>query len=192
LENGKPKPGPIEYVDEIQNRRVVTVGGSTVGSKKILGAKLRCYAAALMALICFAGVNSVEAQEAYSFLAEHNGSVVKVNFGAVSEDASTLMIYYLRPRLGLEGKGVKPGTLLFDGGVSLEDGLIGGNARVFKAGCEPLKYEVRGSYNNHDKLKDFILLGPSPIFDIRGCSFNRYSSGNSARLVFKRISDGRR
>ena len=111
-----------------------------------------------------------------------------VKVGAVSEDAATVMIYYSRPRLGLEGEGVRPGTLLFDGAVNLEEGYIGGNARVFKGGCEPLRYEVRGSFSNRDSVADFVLFGPSPVFNSMGCTFDHFSTGNSARLVFRRLN----
>jgi hypothetical protein len=136
--------------------------------------------------VAFGSSNKAVAQEPYSFLAEHNGSLMTVKVGATSEDAATVMIYYLRPRPGLASEGVGSGTLLFDGAINYEVGYIGGNARVFKAGCAPLTYEVRGSSNDRNALNGFVLLGPSPVFNKEGCSFDHYSTDDRARLVFRR------
>ncbi|WP_295556784.1 hypothetical protein [uncultured Hyphomicrobium sp.] len=85
----------------------------------------------------------------------HNGS----EMGLVSKGDEREFVY-LKPRSSL-GSLVQPGTVLFSGrkvGDSYE-----GKAKVFKSGCEPTPYEVKGPVQNEGKT--VVLRGVRLIPD---------------------------
>ena len=74
--------------------------------------------------------------------------------------ADELRIHYENPKASIAKPGVKSGTLLFDGFVTLSNGIefIEGQARAFKAGCGPAKFRAEAGYT-----KDTGRI-PSPIY----------------------------
>jgi hypothetical protein len=83
----------------------------------------------------------------------HNRSIVHM-----TEDGTRRQIYYDDPRPGLQGVGVKKGTLLFDGVV---DGTtLSGTAFVFAKDCDPLPFTVRGKLTSDGKR--ITLNGKAP------------------------------
>lgn len=144
----------------------------------------RC-AVALTAAAYLASGDLACAQNPHSFFAEHNGSIMRVDVGAVSEDTASIKIYYAQPSAGMASAGVTSGTMLFAGVVVLDEGYIGGNARIFKSGCQPLTYEVRGSFSTAGPQGGFVLLGPAPVFARAGCNIDHLSTGPNSRLIFR-------
>jgi hypothetical protein len=149
---------------------------------------MRIYALAIMTVAYLGSGVPAHAQNPHSFFAEHNGSVMRVDVGAVSEDAASLKIYYAQPSSRMRNAGVTAGTLLFDGTVVLDEDYIGGNARIFKFGCRPLTYEVRGSFGTTGPEGEFVLLGPAPVFARTGCNVDHLSTGPNSRLVFRSLN----
>ena len=122
----------------------------------------------------FAGAPGATAQD-YCGTDEwnHNGSAMDVHIcsGEVS-------IFYKRPRAALLASGVGPGTLLFRGrflpqeitGDTTVDEVsrLAGTAYVFRAGCPPAPYPVRGTM--HARIE---LSGEAPVRG-GGCRVERH------------------
>jgi hypothetical protein len=87
---------------------------------------------------------------------EHNGSVVFLEW-----KASSRSFYYLTPRAGVAGEGVRRGTLLFTGTRSGYNYV--GTAYVFSARCGRIPYSVRGSISSD--LQSIQLVGRAPRLD---------------------------
>lgn len=112
---------------------------------------------------------------------DHNGSAMTV-FTCNGQ----VTITYTRPRSALRGSGVTPGTVLFQGrfvpqartGDSTVDEVseLEGTAFVFRSGCAPAGYQVRGSFH-----AQIVLWGQAPV---RGpdCRVRRYRNDE---LVFE-------
>jgi hypothetical protein len=83
----------------------------------------------------------------------HNGSTV-----SFTEESGNLEIDYEKPRPGLLPVGVREGTMLFYG--SRNEDVIEGKAYIFNARCGPLRYEVRGTISDTDKVA--VLSGLAP------------------------------
>lgn len=116
---------------------------------------------------------------------DHNGSEVII-------DAERGVIAYSKPKASIRGT-VRPGTVLFRGApwkVGDTDTVIRGKARVFKKGCEPAQYDVRGLYDENGGWQELVLEGASPIrskssCDVMGATIN----SPNARLRFTSLSD---
>lgn len=109
--------------------------------------------ALIAALVGAAALFVVPAQSQQVVTASHNGSVMQLFFGPVSEDVASLKIVYLKPKPAMMSEGVSPGTLLVEGGVEYDSGpSAGGTARIFKLGCQPLEYKVSGSMSSDEKV----------------------------------------
>ena len=114
-------------------------------------------------LTSFAASSPARASDCSMDRYNHNGSVMEVRFCDF-----TMHISYESPRPGLARNGVTPGTLLIDAKTS-GNGNVEGNARVFKRGCEPLKYKVHGRIDS-DRIE---LTGKAPVRD-DDCSIVRF------------------
>lgn len=104
----------------------------------------------------------------------HNGSYVNV-------DAEHGVIAYYQPKAALKNL-VRAGDVIFRGRFG-RDGIVG-TAYLFKAGCEPLGYPVRGRpYRSGGD--DFVLEGAAPVRGW-GCDVIGLARGGSnARLRFE-------
>lgn len=108
---------------------------------------------------------------------DHNGSEMIV-------DAAKGVIVYAKPKASIAGT-VRPGTVLFRGEPwSLDPRTvpIRGTAFVFRKGCAPAPYAVRGTYRGDG----FVLTGAAPVRAKGSCAVTGASaaSGN-ARLAFE-------
>jgi len=113
--------------------------------------------------------------EAASFAYDHNGSRVRVDV-----NGSDVKIFYERPRSGLRGVGVRPGTLLFNGRVS--NGYLDGMSRIFNANCGEVDYFVHGDFRAG---RNFKLTGSAPVLSNMSCRIvNNTNEGPNANLVF--------
>jgi hypothetical protein len=89
-------------------------------------------------------------------LFDHNGSLVEL-----TRPDGAVEIRYKEPRKGLQ---LPPGTLLFRG--ELRNGMVRGEAFVFKNGCAPAGYAVSGS--REDGV--LVLKGTAPRRAKSGCA----------------------
>ncbi|WP_062205648.1 hypothetical protein [Aureimonas sp. AU12] len=108
---------------------------------------------------------------------DHNGSEMIV-------DAGKGVIVYAKPKASIAGT-VKPGTVLYRGrpwSLDPRSVPIRGTAFVYKKGCAPAPYEVRGEYRG----QGFSLSGAAPVRSKTSCAITGVttSSGN-ARLAFE-------
>lgn len=128
--------------------------------------------------IGFAGAQA----ETDQYTAWHNGSKMTVVI-----DGSYAEIRYTRPKRSLRKHGVRNGTVLFSG--ELRGRNLEGEAKVFRQGCDPETYWVRGRYRSGDR--SFTLRGDAPKRERGGCEVVDYtSSGSNARLRFTRSGGG--
>jgi hypothetical protein len=117
-----------------------------------------------------------DASEAYVYT--HNGSSVLMGIAA-----DHVSIQYSRPRPGIAGAGIAPGTTLFEGRLHGE--TIEGTAYTFRRGCPPAPYGVRGRMAGGTRL---ILSGAAPIWG-QGCEVVGYTARSPhARLIFDFVS----
>jgi hypothetical protein len=107
---------------------------------------------------------------------DHNGSVMRLK-----ANGNQRFFYYEVPRPSLEGVGVRPGTLLFNGVKS--GNWYSGTARVFSSGCEPLEYHVEGPVRP-DQLQ-VTVSGQRPVYS--QCQFT--GSFTTDMLVFTYLRD---
>lgn len=103
---------------------------------------------------------------------DHNGSGMIV-------DAAKGLIVYARPKASI-ASAVKLGTVLFRGRPWSWDPAVSpvrGTAFVFKKGCAPAPYEVRGDYRG----TEFALSGTAPVRTMTSCGLTgtSASSGNA-------------
>lgn len=123
---------------------------------------MRYLGKALIALIFMAPLPAA-GQDCASAEYDHNGSAMNV-FTCNGQ----VTITYSRPRAALLRSGVGPGTVLFQGrfvpqaatGDTTVDEVseLEGTAFVFRAGCQPAGYPVRGSF--HARI---VLWGQAPV-----------------------------
>ena len=112
-------------------------------------------------------------------LFDHNGSTMRLE-----RDRREVRILYERPRPGLEGSGVRVGTLLFEG--LLEAGYLEGMTRIFSRACGEIDYFVYGDYAPGQVL---VLQGAAPVLSEEGCrTVDNVYDGPNARLVFTPVS----
>ncbi|MEL6374857.1 MAG: hypothetical protein AAFR04_12925 [Pseudomonadota bacterium] len=112
---------------------------------------------------------------------DHNGSTVRITLSG-----NSLIIRYARPRRGMRRQGARRGTLLFNGTLDAS-GNVTGTARIFRRGCRPAPYQVRGTFRIGSG--SLLLLGRGATF-VRGCYHTlraRYGV-RSGRLYFGRIN----
>ena len=129
-------------------------------------------AAALAAL-------SIASAHAADYRYDHNGSTMRV-----SVEGPSVAITYERPRRGLAGIGVRPGTLLFSGRV--DDGYLEGETRLFNSKCGEQPYFVYGDFTPG---RDFRLTGAAPVLDRASCRvIDNTSEGSNANLRFTALS----
>ena len=107
----------------------------------------------------------------------HNGSLMEVFI-----HADEVTISYARPKSSLRRLGVRPGTVLFQGGYTRNG--IAGTAYVFRSGCQPAGYAVSGP---DLRGQGIVLSGAAPVRPKGSCRVTGYTrnSGN-ARLEFWR------
>lgn len=101
---------------------------------------------------------------------DHNGSIVIV-------DPAKGLIVYETPKASIRGT-VKPGTVLFRGrpwDPQSENVVITGRSRVFKKGCNPAEYDVRGMYSMHGGMQAFELEGASPVRSKTSCKITGHT-----------------
>lgn len=108
---------------------------------------------------------------------DHNGSEMVV-------DAAKGVIVYARPKASIAGT-VKPGTVLYRGrpwSLDPRSVPIRGTAFVYKKGCAPAPYEVRGEYRG----QAFNLSGAAPVRSKTSCDITGVStSSGNASLEFE-------
>lgn len=104
----------------------------------------------------------------------HNGSTMLWYSNGQQRQVS-----YYNPRRGLS---VQRGTVLFEGQkVGTE---IYGTAYVFRRGCQPAPYSVRGLVDPRNQTH-VILYGSAPIRQRGGCAVVGYNpQSNNSRLEF--------
>ncbi len=134
----------------------------------------------LISLFGFLVVSSVISVPASAYTiqhdADHNGSDMTI----INNDGD-ITIEYARPKSSMQRQGVRSGTVLFDGVIRGQ--TVEGHARVFRAGCEPVRYWVSGRWRA--RAERLVLRGDAPKRGPGGCDVIGYqSSGSNARLVF--------
>jgi hypothetical protein len=125
------------------------------------------------------------------FFVTHNGSLMLLQSVPTDGEASTVTISYFRPSPKMERVGVSKGTLFFEGFWTEEGNIpqVSGTARVFKRGCDPLNYQVAGSFRfQRHALKEIKLAGAAPTYMEDSCSPGGYTLNRNSQLVFKGVS----
>jgi hypothetical protein len=104
--------------------------------------------------------------------------------GNAIEGISKVKIYYHIPSERMSQL-VNQGDLLFDGSIQWGTREVAGSARIFKWGCKPYEYQVkgtlRGQRNDIDSLE---MQGWAPTFG-DGCSFGGFVWDRNSRLTFE-------
>jgi hypothetical protein len=109
-----------------------------------------------------------------------------MQIGDASEDMSTLRIYYYNPSEKMS-QFVKRGDLFFDGSIQWNTRGVVGNAHVYKWGCEPLEYQVKGTLSGRrNAISTLELEGLAPTFG-RGCEFEEFVWNDKSRLRFEPV-----
>jgi serine/threonine-protein kinase len=117
----------------------------------------------------------------------HNDSVMLMEIGEASEDSSSLRISYYKPSDKMRQL-VSRGDLFVDGSIDWETSTIAGRARIYKWGCKPLEYEVRGVFRETGQPINIIeLQGPAPKFGADDCKFKEFVIDHNSRLTFAPI-----
>jgi hypothetical protein len=133
----------------------------------------------LVALGVSAGVTSTSANAVEISYWEHNGSVMKM-----VQRRQKVTIRYDEPTKRVRRLGVRRGDIVFSG-FSRRDGLLRGEAFVFRNGCEPAGYTVEGDWDPVNGKEVLVLQGDAPVRARRSCRVIDYSNArNSATLVF--------
>lgn len=121
------------------------------------------------------------AQNTGPSLWRHNNSVMQI---ARQQDRIVIIYHQVDPRFV---SAIRPGTELFRGHIVGTE--LVGNARVFKTGCRPELYEVRGSLAQVGAGGSFELFGPSPVRASNGCGMERLDpNSRNARLTFSSLT----
>ncbi|MEL6920267.1 MAG: SH3 domain-containing protein [Pseudomonadota bacterium] len=115
---------------------------------------------------------------AADFFYDHNGSRMRVNV-----QGPEVRIFYQQPRSGLQGVGVRSGTLLFDGRVA--NGYLEGMSRIFNRRCGEVDYFVYGDFQPG---RTFTLTGAAPVLSQTSCRIvDNVYEGSNANLVFSAL-----
>ncbi len=113
---------------------------------------------------------------------DHNGSTM-----IMETRRRNVEIRYETPSRRMRRIGVQQGEILFDGRINRRNKLVG-EAFVFRRGCQPAGYDVRGRFKPDVGQEEIILRGAAPIRERGGCSVIDYSRNrNAARLLFTLI-----
>jgi hypothetical protein len=158
------------------------------------GVKMLIYLPATfgLAVLLIASRALAEERSAQKHFVTHNDSLMSMQIGNAAEGISRLKIYYEAPSEKMSQL-VHRGDLLFDGSVRWDTGEVVGNARVYKWGCEPVEYKVKGSLRYELKrilseeriaIDVFELEGWAPTFG-DGCRFAEFAWNHNATLTFK-------
>lgn len=117
---------------------------------------------------------------------DHNGSTM-----LMEQRGRNVVIKYEDVSARMDRAGVRSGTILFEGRVNRRNRLVG-DAYVFRRGCDPAPYDVRGRYNPDIGQQEIMLRGAAPIRRRGACRVVDYARNRSAsRLRFTLIgSDG--
>lgn len=114
---------------------------------------------------------------------DHNGSLMQV-------EHKNGVIAYKNPKKSIRGT-ISPGQVLFKGRPwdYFETGHpIEGTAYVFKKGCSPAPYKVKGQLEG--TWHTLVLRGAAPVRQKRSCKIERYSlTSPNAELRFESILD---
>jgi len=111
------------------------------------------------------------------YLWRHNASIMRLER---SGDRVRIIYHEVAARLSPT---IEEGMTLFEGRVS--DGSIVGEAVVFKRGCTPAPYRVRGQIADIRRTGQLTLAGPSPRRASGGCGVLGLNADSpNARLVF--------
>ena len=117
-------------------------------------------------------------------LVNHNDSVMRMQIGNALDGVSTVKIYYHEPSEKM-GQLVKRGDLFFVGSIRWDTRAVIGDARIYKWGCEPLEYQVKGILSGQrDEIGALELEGWAPTFD-HGCRLEEYVWNHNSKLTFK-------
>jgi len=133
-------------------------------------------AAAAAALLSSSALADVGAEPAHSRLISHNGSLMEFT----PLPGRGLEIHYVRPRPGLWGVGVLPGTLLLRGAWSGQ--TLFATAYVFSAQCGASPYQVSGQA---DVANVLTLSGLAPVIDPYTCGEVGSAPTLNSVLVFE-------
>lgn len=101
---------------------------------------------------------------------DHNGSRMRIE-----QHGRDVTISYEEPRSGIRKHGVQSGDTLFFGQVR-PSGRLSGEAFVFRKGCEPASYSVRGRWDPDSGQHNLTLRGAAPVRERGGCEVIDYSS----------------
>jgi hypothetical protein len=139
--------------------------------------------------------SSAESTGPQKHFVNHNDSEMLMQIGNAIGGISALKIYYDAPSEKMSQL-VNRGDLFFDGSLRWDTGQAVGSARVYKWGCEPLEYQVKGTLqyelkrvlNGERNTIDILELeGWAPTFG-DGCSFAEFAWNHNATLTFKPLS----
>lgn len=130
---------------------------------------------AILAGLLFTAMTALPAPaSAGQSLWSHNGSTM-----LWYSNGQRRQVSYYAPRAGLS---VNPGTVLFEGQKVGSE--IYGTAYVFKRGCQPAPYTVRGLVDPSNQTH-VVLYGSAPIRQRGGCQVVGYNPQSSnSRLEF--------
>jgi hypothetical protein len=114
----------------------------------------------------------------------HNDSMMLMEIGNVLKDTSTLRISYNNPSEKMSQL-VKRGDLFLDGSIQWETREVVGNARIYRWGCKPLEYQVKGTLRGYgNDIGALELEGFAPTFG-DGCRFEEFVFNHNSRLIFE-------
>lgn len=113
---------------------------------------------------------------------DHNGSTM-----IMEKHSRHVEIRYENVSDRMRRAGVRSGNVLFSGRINQHNRLIG-EAYVFRRGCDPVGYDVRGRFTPDVGQDEIVLRGAAPIRARQGCDVVDYSrSRNAGRLLFTLI-----
>lgn len=122
---------------------------------------------------CLLSLNSASAQQGKW---HHNGSIMEIE-----QDGPHITFRYRFPRPGIQRAGATQGDVVLHANLK-EDNTVTGYAYIFKLGCEPAEYSVRGSVNERG---DYLEVhGAAPVFAQNSCSIIGYAWNHNSTLVF--------
>lgn len=155
------------------------------GSFLVKGARMPRYLPVTFGIMVAAFV-ATPALAAQSQLVNHNDSVMRMQIGNALDGVSTIKIYYENPSEKMNQL-VQRGDLFFTGSIQWDTRKVIGDARVYKWGCEPLEYQVKGILTGQrNEIGTLQLEGWAPTFD-HGCRLDEYVWNHNSRLTFEPV-----
>jgi hypothetical protein len=138
-----------------------------------------------LAVLLIASTASAEERSAEKQFVNHNDSVMLFQIGNALHGVSTLTIYYEKPSEKIS-QIVEKGDLFFDGSIQWNTHEVVGNARIYKFGCDPLEYQVKGILSGQQNATSALeLKGWAPTY--RGCNLDEFVWNHNSRLTFEPI-----